>query len=137
MTSEFTALLLIEHIQAVKEAIKHLTADVQASEDQLRGILGHDYDGSKTYPVGQYKVTVTTGFNLKIDDSFYKQYLADGYLIDEKFDVVQEVVEYKINKKALNAVSEYGSLQDQILLSKFITATEKKPYVSIKLAGDK
>ena len=127
---------LIIHIQQCNHDINQLQIDKQKSEEQLRGIFSHNKEGAATYAADRFKVTITTGLNYKFDKKKYLELMKAPEKIDPKFQLVKEVVELQLNKKAIRECDEYGTPQDRYLKSLFITTSEKKLHVSIKDVKD-
>ena len=123
---------LITHIKQCAFKIDELQGDKEGSEAKLRELLQHDKDGASTYDVAGHKVVVTTGLNYKFDKKKYLELLNAPEKIDPRFQLVKEVTELQINKKAIKDCDQFGSPQDRYLKSLFITTTDKKLHISIK-----
>ena len=125
--------ILIQHIRHCDAEIERASKEKQSSEERLKELLPHDKEGASTHSCGTYKITVTTGLNHRFDKKKYNEYLQTmGDLINPKFQIVKEVTELQLNKKAIRDLDEYGSAQDRYLKSLFITTSDKKLHISIK-----
>ncbi len=115
----------------VDQEIKRLNADKIQSEKVLRELLNHDknHDGQISYTSRDKKITITTGYNHKIDAKKYLQYRD---LLDAAFNPVIEKIEYKIVPDVLRQSFLNASDDQKIILSLFITSKEKKMHVSVK-----
>lgn len=123
---------LISHIKMCDHVIKVTQAEKQKSEAKLREIFDHKIDGAATYDHGNYKVTITAGLNYKFNKKKYLELLNAPEKIDPKFQIVKQVTEYQLNKKAIRELDYFGSPQDKYLKSLFVTTSEKKLHVAIK-----
>lgn len=131
--NEHVIRMLISHIRHCEAEIDRASTGKALSENRLKERLLHDKDGSQTYDFDNYKITVTTGLNHRFDKKKYNEYLQTiGDLINPKFQIVKEVTELQLNKKAIRDLDEYGSAQDKYLKSLFITTSDKKLHISIK-----
>lgn len=130
--NEHTLKMAIAHIKSCESKIKTLAAEKEASEQLLRDLLQHDKEGAKTYTVDNYKIVVTTGFNHTLNKVKYLEMLTAPEQIDSRFQLVEEVIDLKLNKKALQDLDLHGSQQDKYLKSLFITTTDKKLHIAIK-----
>lgn len=116
-------------LQEVKKQISML-ANI---EKKLTGIIineiGHDKDGQKTYYYNQYAVEVKTPTNYTLDKTLYKKFKDE---IPAEVNVVDEVVEYKLNRKKLSEAIKLLDDDKLSVLGKFIDAKPGKPSVNIK-----
>lgn len=123
---------IIEKLQQINKEIKELIQLKENLEFSLQVILEHNVAGSCIYDIDNYKVTLTTGYNYRLDKEKYLDYLESSKKIDARFTPVKQIMGYEINKKAIRDLAQYGTNEDKLLLANFITATDKKLHVKIE-----
>lgn len=114
----------IEELKSLNEALR----DIQSAKDalvlEIHKELNHPENKSKSYEVGDYKVTLKTGRNYKID--------VDAYInmaLSEDLDPVNVKIKYEVNPKKMGLFEE----KHQRLYSQFISWTPSKPSLTIEV----
>jgi hypothetical protein len=97
-------------------------------EAKLFNWLQHPSEGQKTYIQGKYKITMTTGYNYKLD---IEEYEILGAQLPRCFHPVTQRIAYDLNKDVIRDIEKYGSKEEQLILSKFVSKTPKKLYVRV------
>ncbi len=119
---------LINGIALAGAEIAEWNRTKQSLNQQLSEFLDHDKDGSHTHHFRNYSITVTTGWNYKLNAAKYVEY---AMLINPKFDPVRIVTKYELNKKRIKDCELYGSGDDLTFMSEFCVKTPKKLHVKI------
>jgi len=114
---------LIHSIRLADAEIERWSAAKQLMNQKLSDLLGHDKDGSHTHHFRNYNITVTTGWNYKLNPA---KYVDCAPLMNPKFDPVRITTKYELNKKRIKDCELYGSSDDLKLLSEFCVKTPKK-----------
>lgn len=78
----------------------------------------HPEEGQRTYEFGEYKLTVKTGINYKIDKEVY-----ESLNIPQDIDPVKVSKKYEIDTRKMRELKE----ENAMFFSKFITETPSKP----------
>ena len=121
----------IEMIQ-VLERINYQISELKDIKEALEAKLSKEIhglnEGARTYEYGKYKVTVTTGFNYRIDK---EEYMINGHRLSACLDPVRTKTVYEIDKKQMREIKQYMSLDDQKILATFVTEEPKKVNVRI------
>lgn len=110
--------LQIAELQRIKEEL----------DKQLNALLEHTDDGQKTYTYGKWKITVKSGYNYSLN---IDEYETIGHFLPRGFDPVLKKVKYEINKNAIRACAEYGSAEQQALLTQMVSKKPSKLNVKI------
>lgn len=118
----------ITTLNLVNFQIAELAEIKERLEARIAESLHHGEDYSKTYQQGKFKVTVSTGWNYTLDKEEY-QILESR--IPEAFNPVRTRLAYDIDKQVLRDAEKYGSADDLMLLSHFITKKPKKLSIRI------
>ncbi len=115
----------IEQLKSLNEELR----DIQAAKDylvlEIHAELNHPENKSKSYQFGDYKVTLKTGRNYKIDVDTYI-----NMALSEDLDPVNVKIKYEVNPKKMGLFEEKHSN----LYSQFITWTPSKPALTIEVA---
>lgn len=119
---------LINNIAFADSEIEEWKKTKQLMNERLSEFLGHNKDGSHTHHFRNYNITVTTGWNYKLDAAKYVDY---AMLINPKFDPVRVITKYELNKKRIKDCETYGSNDDLRLLSEFCIKSPKKLHIKI------
>lgn len=90
--------------------------------------LQHNHEGSKTYDVGKYKVTVKTDFIYSLDKDEYHIYKSK---IPPAFNPIKEDISYRIDKRIIKHAEEYASSEEMLLLGQLIVKKPSKPNVKV------
>lgn len=111
--------------------IRELQEAKFALESKLIYLLDHrKEEGQESHKIGEYKITVKTGFNHKLD---IKKYQEVAHLLPNKFDPVKTSVKYELNERDYRNIKEYATNETLLTISEFLTSTPSKPYVTIKM----
>jgi hypothetical protein len=97
-------------------------------EFKLLEWLDHPPEGQKTYIQGKYKITMTTGYNYKLD---IEEYEIVGAQLPRCFQPVRQRIAYDLNKEVIRDIEKYGSKEEQLILSQFVSKTPKKLHVRV------
>lgn len=122
---------IVSHLKKLHFEIKNLEEDKQKSEERLRELLKHEktIDGQRSYHANQDVITVTTGYNRRINKDIYLECKAS---LNHLFNPIIETIDYKISSEVYRACLEYGTPEDRLAMSNFIITSDKKLHVSIK-----
>jgi hypothetical protein len=88
---------------------------------RVNALLEHSDDGSKTYTIDKFKVTIKSGYNYSLNKD---EYAIIGSRLQSCFNPVKQKMSYELDKKVIRDCEKYGSKEDVLLLSQVIT---KKP----------
>ena len=88
---------------------------------RVNALLEHHDDGSKTYVVDKFKITIKSGYNYSLNKD---EYDAIGSRLQSCFNPVKQKISYELHKKVIRDCEKYGSKEDVLLLSQVIS---KKP----------
>ena len=117
------------------EQVNYQIAELKRMKEEIESIiiktLDHNLEGSKTYEVEKYAVTVKTEMIYTLDK---ENYLLLRDTLNPKFDPVVERVRYDVNKKVMRDAQEYASQDDLLLLAECISKKPAKPNVKIGAA---
>ncbi len=127
---ERTAIDLVGELEKINKKMAKLRLDKEKLEVELIGVIGHDYEGSKTYDIGQSKVVIKTEKIYALDKAAYRN--GDLFLPDE-FDPVLKSISYEVNKKLFNSFVTTAPFAVRETLNKLITLKDSKPGVTIKV----
>ena len=100
----------------------------EALEAKLSKLLHHGDEGQTTYTVDKFKVTIKTGWIYSLDKEEYEIIKSS---LPECFRPVRERTAYDIDKSVIKNVEIYGSAEENLLISKFVTKKPSK--LSVKL----
>lgn len=109
------------------DAVNKQIAELKLQKDDLEKLVmaavsAHPDEGQRTYPFGEYKVTVKTSFNYKIDKD---KFLAMD--LDEEINPIRVTKKYEVMPAVMRELKgKYG-----LLFSEFITETPAKPSITI------
>ena len=126
--------LLEDNVKAldfVNYQIAELLSIKKKLEEKIKEGIGHCHKGSKTYEVGNHKVTIKTGSIYTINKEEYKIYKSH---VSTEFNPVRESMKYEIDSKIMSKAEEYASKEEMLLLSKFIT--EKPAKLNVKIGAN-
>jgi hypothetical protein len=97
-------------------------------EQEIADASSHPDDKSRTYEHGAYKVTISTGWNYRLDKKLYSE-LAD--CIPQELNPVSIKTAYELDKKKIKALEEDKNIEGLAILDQLITKTPKKLNVKI------
>lgn len=124
---------MILHLNQINEQIAELKIIKEQLELRLSERLQHPEEGRKTYVHGKYAVTVTSGWNYKLDKKEYE--LMKGH-INPEFNPVKERITYYVSAPEYRKVEQYGSRQDIEIISQLMPKEPAKIRVQIELASN-
>lgn len=88
----------------------------------LEGIPQQPHEGQRTYEFGEYKVTVKTAINYRIDKEKFLE-----MDLDDEINPVRVSTKYEINPVLMRRLKgEYG-----LLFSEFVTETPARPSIGV------
>lgn len=124
------ALELTYELEDINKQIARLRCDKEEAELELVTVIGHEYEGSKTYDIGDRSVTLKTDVIYALDK---KAYTNGDYFLPPEFDPVLKKTTFEVNKKLFNHYESIAPLAVRELLNSLITKKDSKPSVSIKV----
>ena len=97
-------------------------------EKKMYKLLLHSVNGSRTYGIGKFSVTVTTGFNYVVDKEKYAEMVE---LIPDVYNPIRIRTAYDIDKKMMQSLEK--SLDKDLLeaLHYMIKRKDKKLHIRI------
>lgn len=119
----------IRTLDFINYQIADLIRRKEELEARIKEGIGHDVYGQRTYTVGVYDVTVTTGINYSLDK---EEYAALRLHVPECFNPVKEVIDYKIDKQIVKQIDTYASDSEKAMIDKFLKRKEAKLNVKVK-----
>lgn len=120
-----------ESLETISYQMAELARIKESIEAKLCVLLHHNNEGSKSYIVDRYKVTVSTGYIYSLDKEEYQIIHSS---IPKCFNPVRTKTSYEIDKNIIKEAEKYGSKQDLDILAKIITKKPKKLHISVKAA---
>lgn len=124
---------MILHLNQINEQVAELKEIKEKLELRLSEKLQHPEEGRKTYVRGKYAVTVTSGWNYKLDK---KEYEIMKSHIKPEFNPVRERITYYVSAPEYRKVEQYGSRHDIEMIAKLMPKEPAKIRVSIELAAN-
>lgn len=118
-------------LNLVNYQIAELLRIKEELEKRLNAVLEHGDDGSKTYVVDKFKVTVTTGYNYTLNKDEYE---VVGNQLQACFNPVRTRTAYDLDKKVIKDAEKYASKEELQLLSQIISKKAKKLHVKVSPA---
>ena len=115
-------------LNMVNFQISELLRIKEELDAQLNALLEHGDEGSKTYVVGKFKVTVKSGYIYSLNK---EEYMANGSRLPACFQFVKQRMSYDIDKATLRDAEKYGSDEDLALISSMVTKKPSKLHVKI------
>ena len=122
---------LCSTLNNVSYQIAELARVKEELEKRVNALLEHSDDGSKTYVVGKFKVTVSSGYNYTLNK---EEYEVLSTRLSPCFNPVKMKQSYELDKKIIRDCEAYGSKDDVMLLSEIISKKPKKLNVRILAA---
>ena len=97
-------------------------------EKKMYKLLLHSADGARTYGIGKFSITVTTGFNYVVDKEKYAEMVE---LIPDVYNPIRIRTAYDIDKKMMQSLEK--SLDKDLLeaLHYMIKRKDKKLHIRI------
>lgn len=127
---EKTAIELVVELEKLNAKIAKLRLLKEQAELDLISMIGHEYEGSKTYVLGDRSVTLKTEMIYSLDKTAYN---SGEVFLPPEFDPVVQKVTYEVNKKLFNTYEQTAPADVRHILNALITKKESKPSVSIKV----
>jgi len=125
---ESTTIEKVKILNLINYKIAELIQDKENIESQLLAEIAHGDEGSKTYKVGSFKCTITTGYIYSLNKEEYEIMKSR---IPEEFNPVKTKTSYEVNPKIMKDAEKYASKEDLLLISDVISKKPKKPHVRI------
>ena len=131
-TKKFNIQELCSQAVAIKSKIDDLSKIKKSIEDDLRNLLDHSEagEGTQTYKEGNAKISITTGYNYRIDANLYETI---GDTLDDRINPVKEKITYSLDKKKLEIAHEFATDDELDLLDKLVLTSQKKPSIKIEI----
>ncbi len=104
----------------------------ESLEAKLCGLLEHGDDGSKSYTVDRYKVTVKTGWIYTLNK---EEFAVIGERLPKCFNPVKQRVSYDLDKSIIRECEKYGSVDDLNLLAQLISKKPSKLSIKVSAAS--
>ena len=124
------AIEITHELEKLNKKLAKLRLDKEELEMELISVIGHEYEGSKTYDIGDRSVTLKTDIIYSLDK---KSYISGDYYLPEEFDPILQKVSYEVNKKLFNHYESISPVSVREVLNTLITKKNSKPSVSIKV----
>ena len=112
---------ILSTLNNINYQIAELARIKEELEKRVNALLEHHDDGSKTYVVDKFKVTIKSGYNYSLNKDEYE---VIGSRLQSCFNPVKQKISYELDKKVIRDCEKYGSKEDVLLLSQVIS---KKP----------
>ncbi|MBP9829807.1 MAG: hypothetical protein KBD04_07245 [Proteobacteria bacterium] len=119
----------VKILNLINYKIAELIQDKEQLEAQLLAESGHGDEGSKTYKIGTFKCTITTGYIYSLNKEEYEIMKSR---LPKEFDPVKTKISYEVNPKIMKDAEKYASKEDLLLLSDVISKKNKKPHFKIQ-----
>ncbi len=126
----------IKELAMTLDGISYQVAELlrikESLEQKLCAMLGHGEDGSKTYTVERYKVTVKTGWIYTLNK---EEFAVIGERLPKCFNPVKQRVSYDLDKSIIRECEKYGSSDDLNLLAQLISKKPSKLSIKVSAAS--
>jgi len=122
---------LIKHINLCNDTIDMMSNLKAIAENNLATLLEHTKIGAHTHTFDDWKITITTGLNYKLNIDRYIGSLSAVDKIDGRFPIVKQVTKFELNNKAIRECEMFGTQQDNAIKDAYLSATPKKMHVKI------
>jgi hypothetical protein len=122
---------LAKTLNTINFEIAELARIKEELEARLCALLEHGDEGSKSYTVEKFKVTVKTGYNYTLNK---EEYMTIGSRLPECFNPVKQVMKFELDKTIIRDAEKYGSKEDLNLLAQIISKKPSKLHIAIKAA---
>jgi hypothetical protein len=122
---------MISHVNFCNDMIEYLSEAKQHSEAELAKLLEHTKCGAHTHTFRDWKITITTGLNYKLNIDKFIETLSAPEKIDDRFPIVKQVTKFELNNKAIRDCELYGTQQDNLIKDLYLTSSPKKLHVKI------
>jgi len=115
-------------LEQISYQVAELTKIKQELEARLSALLEHFDDGSKTYHFQKWKITVKSGYIYTLNTDEYE---CIGNLLPKRFDPVEKVTKYQLNKQIIRDAERYCSEGELELFNSLISKKPSKLHVRI------
>jgi hypothetical protein len=126
----------IKELAMTLDGISYQVAELlrikESLEAKLCAMLDHGDDGSKTYTVDRYKVTVKTGWIYTLNK---EEFAVIGERLPKCFNPVKQRVSFDLDKSIIRECEKYGSVDDLNLLSQLISKKPSKLNIKVSAAS--
>lgn len=123
------AIELTYEIEETNNLLATLRLHKEQMESELKSVIGHDYEGSKTYEIGDRSVTIKTDLIYALDK---KAYINGDYFLPPEFDPIVQKTTFEVNKKLFNKYDSTSPLAVRELLNTLVTKKEANLKITIK-----
>lgn len=127
---EQQAIELTAKLERLNKQLAKLRLDKEQMELELIAVIGHEYEGSKTYDIGERSVTLKTDMIYSLDK---KAYMSGDVYLSPEFDPILKKITYEVNKKLFDAYEQIAPLADREALHALVEKKPSKPNVSIRI----
>lgn len=103
----------LQTLNLVNFQIAELSRIKEELEARTCALVEHGDDGQKTYTVGKFKATVSTGYIYSLDKSEYEM---NRVRLQSCFDPVKIKTVYEIDKSIIRDLDMYGSEEERELI---------------------
>lgn len=115
-------------LNTISYEIAELTRIKEELEARLCALMEHTDDGSKSYIMDKYKITISTGYNYSLNK---EEFAIIGSQIPECFNPVKQKISFEIDKRIIKEAEKYASKEELNLLATIISKKPKKLAVKI------
>jgi len=122
---------LIKHINLCNDTIDMMSNSKAIAENDLAVLLEHTKIGAHNHTFDDWKITITTGLNYRLNIERYIDSLSAVDNIDDRFPIVKQVTKFELNNKAIRDCEMYGTQQDNAIKDAYLSATPKKLHIKI------
>ena len=98
-------------------------------EARVSALLEHGDDGSQTYTVDKYKITVKSGWVFSLDK---EEFEIMGDRLPPRFNPVTKKTTYHLDKQIIRDAERFCSKEELALFHTMVTKKPSKLHVSIK-----
>ena len=127
---EQKAIALTYELEKLNKKLAKMRVDKEQMELELISVIGHDFEGSKSYDLADRTLILKTEMIYSLDKKAYAN--GDLYLPPE-FDPILKKVNYEVNKRLFNAYEKMAPLNIRNTLNELIEKRPSKPNVTIKV----
>jgi len=127
---ELRAIEITAELEKINRKLAKLRLDKEELELELIAAIGHEYEGSKTYDIGDRSVTLKTDMIYALDK---KAYTSGDVFIPDEFDPVLTKLSYEVNKKLFNHYESIAPIHVREALNQLVIKKNSKPSVAIKV----
>lgn len=118
----------VSTLNLINYQIAELCRIKEELEARVSALLEHCDDGSQTYTIDKYKVTVTTKYNYSLDKDEYE---CMGGRLPARFNPVEKKTTYHLNKQIIRDAERYCSEEELELFNSMISKKPAKLHLKI------